>query len=182
MPWEGSQVDLRVPRRQQNGERGQNWPVLPLAVTGVASLALGAVLAGANYTIQTLTGVPSTSPSTGVLPQQCGFTPWELGLPSEDVTIPADDGTPLRGWLLPRPTSRRVVVALTGYRARRSDLLGIAAALWRADYQVLLFDYRGHGESPGRRVTLGYDEASDVRAALGWLSWWQRATPTCAPW
>jgi fermentation-respiration switch protein FrsA (DUF1100 family) len=97
------------------------------------------------------------------------LTPWELGIPFEEVCFPAEDGSTLRGWLLTRPESARVIVGLHGYRGRRTDLLGVAAALWRGGYQVLLFDYRGHGDSDGQRVTLGYAETRDFHAALAWL-------------
>ena len=39
----------------------------------------------------------------------------------------------------------------------------------RAGFNVLLLDLRGCGESEGERVTLGYREVRDVRAALSWL-------------
>ncbi len=49
---------------------------------------------------------------------------------------------------------------------RRADLLGISSALWRAGANVLVFDYRGHGELAGTPVTLGYHEVDDLRAAI----------------
>ena len=45
-------------------------------------------------------------------------------------------------------------------------MLGIGARLWRRGYNVLLFDYRGHGEHAGTRVTLGYREVEDALAAV----------------
>jgi fermentation-respiration switch protein FrsA (DUF1100 family) len=48
-------------------------------------------------------------------------------------------------------------------------LLGIASWLWRDGYNVLLFDYRGHGAHVGTRVTLGYREVEDARAAVQYV-------------
>jgi pimeloyl-ACP methyl ester carboxylesterase len=42
--------------------------------------------------------------------------------------------------------------------------------LQKAGYQVLLFDFRGHGQSGGSGSTLGGDEAQDVVAALDFLA------------
>ena len=47
-------------------------------------------------------------------------------------------------------------------------MLGISSALWRAGYNVLMFDYTGYGDEPGP-VTLGYWEMADARAALRYL-------------
>ena len=75
----------------------------------------------------------------------------------------------LAGWWLRRPESDRVIVGCHGYRGRKSDLLGIGAALWRHGYNVLLFDYRGHGEHAGSPVTLGYGELADVLSAIAYV-------------
>jgi predicted acyl esterase len=32
-----------------------------------------------------------------------------------------------------------------------------------------MFDLRGHGESEGKRTTVGYQEVRDVKGALSWL-------------
>ena len=122
------------------------------------------MMLGAGYIVQQMTEAPARERRL-----EFGFTPWELGVPFEEVSFPADDGATLRGWLLTRPESRRAIVGLSGYRGRRSNLLGVGSALWRAGYNVLLFDYRGHGESDGQRVTLGYAETRDFLAALRWL-------------
>jgi fermentation-respiration switch protein FrsA (DUF1100 family) len=97
------------------------------------------------------------------------FSPYELGLPWEDVSIPAGDGEPLSGWWLPRAETDRVIVVCYGYRNRKADMLGIAAGLWRRGYNVLLFDYHGHGQHVGTRVTLGYREVEDALAAVRYV-------------
>jgi fermentation-respiration switch protein FrsA (DUF1100 family) len=94
------------------------------------------------------------------------FTPFELEVPSEDVAIPVEGNSPLSGWWLPRPESNRVVVICYGYRNRKWEMLGIGAALWRRGYNVLLFDYHGHGAHAGTRITLGYRERDDALAAI----------------
>jgi dipeptidyl aminopeptidase/acylaminoacyl peptidase len=109
-----------------------------------------------------------TAPAASRRPVHMGFTPFETGVDFVDVTFPGGDGMPLGGWLLTRPERAPAILACGGYRARRSDLLGIASGLWRAGFTVFLFDYKGYGDEPGA-VTLGYRELADARAALDFL-------------
>jgi alpha-beta hydrolase superfamily lysophospholipase len=98
------------------------------------------------------------------------FSPFELGLPWENVHVPTANGEALSGWWLPRPESRQVVICCHGYRGNKTDLLGVGAGLWRDGYNALLFDYRGHGEHVGTRVTLGYRELEDALAAVAYVA------------
>lgn len=93
------------------------------------------------------------------------ITPWELGIPYEDVEFPTPDGLTLRGWWLAHPEARRTVITLTGHHGGRSDTIGIAGGLWRRGMNVLLFDYRGRGASDPHINTLGYFETVDGLAA-----------------
>jgi fermentation-respiration switch protein FrsA (DUF1100 family) len=49
-------------------------------------------------------------------------------------------------------------------------MLDVAAMLHRNCYNVLLFDWRAHGESDGDRTTFGYEEVKDLAAALDYVS------------
>src|SRR5215207_618538 len=60
-------------------------------------------------------------------------TPWELGIPHEDVSFRTEDGLLLGGWWLPSSQAKRTVIALHGHRGARHHCVGIAAALWRRD-------------------------------------------------
>src|SRR5262249_41731558 len=98
------------------------------------------------------------------------FTPFETGADYEEVTFPsADGGQLLQGWWLSRPQANGVIVACPGYRGSKSDLMGISTALWRAGFNVLLFDYHGHGAGRGVPVTLGYREVRDFFGALDYV-------------
>lgn len=95
------------------------------------------------------------------------MTPFETGAAYEDVTFPSEEGgVELQGWWFPRPETDGVVVACPGYRGTKSDLIGISTALWRAGFNVLLFDFHGHGSSLGQPVTLAYREVKDLFGAL----------------
>jgi alpha-beta hydrolase superfamily lysophospholipase len=92
-------------------------------------------------------------------------TPADDGLAYEPVTFKSLDGTRLTGWFLPaRGRPKGTVVHAHGNAANISNHATLAAFLPKASYHVLVFDYRGYGESegsPGRRGCL-----DDVRAAV----------------
>src|SRR6266487_2396458 len=55
-----------------------------------------------------------------------------------------------------------------GYRSRMADFLGIGAHLWRDGYNVLVFEYYGHGIEVSTPVTLGYREINDFLGAVAY--------------
>jgi alpha-beta hydrolase superfamily lysophospholipase len=131
-----------------------------------ASVVLGGALAsgvGVGYIVAvTLTRPRKPGPLDDYV-----MTPYETGADFEPVTIPSTYGAyEIQGWWFPRPESNRVVICCSGYRGTKSELLGIATFLWRAGFNVLLFDYNGHGSGRGAPVTLGYREMHDFMDAL----------------
>lgn len=78
-------------------------------------------------------------------------SPAVFDLDYEDVSFPsAGDDIDLRGWFLPVAGSDRVVVIVHGRNSNRTgddgQLVSHAAALVDRGYNVLLFDFRAHGE------------------------------------
>ncbi|MGC3955999.1 MAG: alpha/beta hydrolase [Propionicimonas sp.] len=100
---------------------------------------------------------------------QYGFSPFEVGAPSADVAFAADDGVRLAGWWLEAPEAETVVICCHGHRGTKADLLGIGSGLWRAGHSVLLFDFRGNGDSGDGRQSLSHFEQRDVRAAVDFV-------------
>ena len=101
-------------------------------------------------------------------------SPAVFGLAYEDVTFTSTgDGIALRGWFLPVPDSDRVVVIAHGRNSNRTgedgQLVPHAEALVKHGYNVLMFDFRAHGESSGVRYTLGGAEQRDVLGAVAYL-------------
>ena len=101
-------------------------------------------------------------------------SPAVFGLAYEDVTFTSTgDAIALRGWFLPVPESDRVVVIAHGRNSNRTgedgQLVPHAEALVKRGYNVLMFDFRAHGESSGVRYTLGGAEQRDVLGAVAYL-------------
>jgi len=69
------------------------------------------------------------------------------------------------GWLFPGLRGAPAIVVCHGYQSQRADVLTLVTALQDHQFNVFLFDFVGHGTSPGR-TTLGYQEAGELRAAV----------------
>jgi dipeptidyl aminopeptidase/acylaminoacyl peptidase len=97
------------------------------------------------------------------------ISPQQAGLNAEKITFTTRDGITLAGWIVPSRNGAAVILG-HGHAANRTQLLTEAQFLSEAGYGVLSFDWRGHGESGGDRITFGRDEVLDLRAAVDTLS------------
>jgi uncharacterized protein len=79
------------------------------------------------------------------------------------------DATQTVGWLLSRGKPAPAVILSHGYGSNRSEMLTLAFELWKAGYNVLVYDLRGHGESPVSWSGLGTYEKDDLLSALKFL-------------
>jgi pimeloyl-ACP methyl ester carboxylesterase len=96
-------------------------------------------------------------------------TPDEYGLVGEIIEFKATDGLTLRGVWIPVSASDKAVVILHGHGGSYDFDLYRAPSLHEAGFNVLLFDFRAHGRSDGRRMTFGYEERRDVLGAIEFL-------------
>ncbi|MGZ8562574.1 MAG: alpha/beta hydrolase [Candidatus Limnocylindria bacterium] len=94
-------------------------------------------------------------------------TPADLGIAYEDVRFTTDDGVTLSGWLIPAGReTRATVVLMHGYSWNRLPWLAGFVPWLQRRYNVLQFDFRGHGGSDDALITLGTLEQRDVAAAV----------------
>lgn len=97
-------------------------------------------------------------------------TPADAGLAFEDVAIETGDGERLHGWWVPaRAGSAGAQVLLChGNAGNVGDRVLHAALLCAAGLDVLLFDYRGYGDSTGEPRQLAWPRRhrEDYRAAV----------------
>jgi uncharacterized protein len=114
-----------------------------------------------NYDIAT-DGELAAEPDQGDCPHQ--------GAPAGDAVQVGDVG--LAGWYVPAgsgigPAGPTVILA-HGWRSNKSSMLDRAAVL-HDTYNLLLFDFRNHGQSADAPTTQGVNEAADLRAMIDWL-------------
>jgi pimeloyl-ACP methyl ester carboxylesterase len=127
----------------------------------LAALSLGYVGVGL-LVVYLMTGPKRRSP---------GATPASVGLEYEVVDVLSTDGIRLRSWWVPAEDSSKAAVLVPGWGGYKFEehLLQTLPVYHEAGYSLLLLDLRAQGESDGKRRTLGYREARDVRGALAWL-------------
>jgi alpha-beta hydrolase superfamily lysophospholipase len=119
-------------------------------------------------------------------------SPREFGLDFENVEIPAD-GYTLAGWFVPAgpdgaPPKRRApraaaaapapaaaprpgIVVVHGWESNRGRTFAHVRYLHAAGFHCLVFDVRGHGDSPEETLPINVPEfAEDTAAAVHWLA------------
>jgi alpha-beta hydrolase superfamily lysophospholipase len=92
-----------------------------------------------------------------------------------DVTLTTADGLELSAWYVPAigtltpPTESATIILAHGLLERKESMKHLVPWLHEAGYNVMLLDFRGHGESDQQPTTVGREEVMDLQAALDWL-------------
>jgi uncharacterized protein len=100
--------------------------------------------------------------------------PADAGIYFRDVTLTTADGLHLAAWYVPAvdpatPANAPTILLAHGLFDRKESMLHIVPWLHEAGYNVMLFDFRGHGKSDKAPTTIGRKEVLDIEAALDWL-------------
>ena len=151
-----------------NDARRRPWipAAIVLAVLAAAAAIYGIAWRTADDHARAMIGHRGPAPAPG------DPTPADSGMRFTDVPLGTRDGTKLAGWwIIPEDGVRRpdlavVVMAHAADERGKASLLGLAPALNRAGYILLLFDFRSYGASEGTRTTWGYLEQQDLEAAI----------------
>lgn len=112
------------------------------------------------------------NPSGGGAPPQWPTwrTPADAGLYYRDLTLTTRDGVNLSAWYVPAVKEDAPTVVLAhGLLGSKVGMLRFVPWLHDAGYNVMLLDFRGHGESNPRPSSIGPDEVMDIQAVLDWL-------------
>jgi len=81
--------------------------------------------------------------------------PYGLSPDVEAWSTRTTDGVTLRGWYLPTKDRRQLIVLVHGPWSSWLEMAGLGRDLHRNGFDVLLFDFRGHGQSDPSPVYLG---------------------------
>ncbi len=86
--------------------------------------------------------------------------------------LTAPDGVQLAAWYVAAgnhaDATGPTVILAHDYGANKSDMLEWAAVL-HDDYNLVLFDFRNHGQSGAAATTAGVNEGRDLGAVMDWL-------------
>lgn len=92
---------------------------------------------------------------------------WLSEAEQELVEIVSDDGLNLRGDLFyGKEDSHLWLLAVHGYTGKRSDMYSIASYYAERGYHILTPDMRGHGQSEGAYIGMGWPDRKDI---LKWI-------------
>ena len=97
-------------------------------------------------------------------------SPTDFGRSFKEVTFASRDGIKLRGWFMGAEGEKPGIVLSHGLFRNRQEVLERACLLNQADYSTLVFDFRNHGRSQRKHVSLGFNERLDVLAACDFLT------------
>ncbi len=86
--------------------------------------------------------------------------------PFERIQLITDDGYKIDGWYGNTDQAKGCVLFFHGITTNKSILLAEAARFKNLGYNVLLIDFRGHGNSNGRYTSFGVEETAEVEAAF----------------
>ena len=82
------------------------------------------------------------------------FTPVEFQADHEEVELNTADGVTFGAWYFRQPSSPQTVIVSPGHKGQRQRSLGIALALWRKGFNVIVYSYRGMAAATARRSHL----------------------------
>jgi len=102
-------------------------------------------------------------------------TPESIGLDYHDVSIATGDGETLHGWWVPRADARGTILFSHGNAGNISHRLDSLRLLHQLRLNVLMYDYRGYGQSTGKPAEAGLYR--DIDAAWRWLIDERRQAP-----
>jgi len=111
----------------------------------------------------------------GIPGRSLDATPQAVGLPYEEVALPAADGVRLHGWWVPAAGARFTLLHLHGNAGNISHRLELLQIFHALGVNVLLFDYRGYGRSEGAPSEAGLQR--DAEAAWAHLTQQRRLAP-----
>ena len=94
------------------------------------------------------------------------FTPFEFQADYEEVDLITADGVSFGAWHFRQPGSPQTVIVSGGHKGQRQGSLGIAAALWRKGFNVVVYSYRGMPGSDRAPITLGIKEVLELQAVI----------------
>ena len=82
--------------------------------------------------------------------------------------IKTEDGLKLNGYVVKKEDSNKWVILVHGYTGRAIQMSYQAERFYNMGFNVLFPDLRGHGESEGNYIGMGWDDRRDV---ISWIKY-----------
>ncbi len=99
-----------------------------------------------------------------------------FSLHHETVIFKTDDSLKLEAWYVDNDSAKYnaispkgTVILFHGHGGKKNDVIREATSFNNLKYNVLLVDFRAHGNSQGNTCTVGFNESKDVKAAYDYI-------------
>jgi len=99
--------------------------------------------------------------------QNIEYTPEDIGLDYEKVTVETKDGVNLKGWFIPAAEAEFTILFCHGNGGNISHRLDSINLFNQLGFNCFIFDYRGYGLSEGKPTEQG--TYTDASGAYQWL-------------
>lgn len=86
-------------------------------------------------------------------------------IPFDTMKLAIDKDQLVSCWYIKSAASKGTVIMFHGLNSEKSYLLPEAYAFHEMGFNVMMVDFRGHGESYGHSTSIGVDEIAEVRLA-----------------
>lgn len=95
-----------------------------------------------------------------------------FSIPHQSINIKTTDGYNLSAWYATDTAikTKGTVILFHGHGGNKNGVIKEAIEFNKMNYNVLLVDFRAHGNSTGNICTIGYNESKDVKAAYNYAS------------
>lgn len=136
----------------------------------VVLFAMIAIHILAGIVLCTVTLHPRHKPLTDKMLKTAAGIAQQTNAEMSAVQITSFDRAKLSGWFFKPPSGRGdTVILLHGSGDNRAGMMGYIPMFLRHQYNVLVPDSRGHGQSGGEIATFGIKESQDLSRWVGWL-------------
>lgn len=100
---------------------------------------------------------------------------WWESVPHEEVFLQSYDGLRLRAHIAENPQGQdRWAILCHGYTGQGSNMFGMGRKYYEEGFSVLMPDFRGHGESQGNYIGMGWHDRLDL---VDWVGLIQKRRP-----
>ena len=87
-----------------------------------------------------------------------------------DVYITSDDGLKLHNYkIINKYSSKKWVIIVHGYISKGVNMASYAENFYDMGYNVMIPDLRGHGESEGDYIGMGWDDRNDIMNLIDYI-------------
>lgn len=92
----------------------------------------------------------------------------EIGVKRENIK--SEDGLNLNGYIIEQSNSNKWAILVHGYTGRGKQMSYQAERFYNMGFNILFLDLRGHGESEGNYIGMGWHDRRDIISCVNYIN------------